>query len=253
MAPEQVLGQPIDGRADLFALGVMLWELLTWRPLFARPTAQEIAAMVVGGEVPRPSSLRSEVPPALDAVVMRALERDPRRRHASAGELARELGPFGLPRGDLARALGQLVRAVESRRAKARGPGIDRRRVTPASPPQGVAAVPTPPALAPVPTPGPSLRARLPTPDGLLPPAPGVAVAPMPLPMPLPLIPDTPAAGWASRLLWTVVVATAAFLAGAQWARTTGSVTTGNTADAHLPTRTNVIQPLIPSAEVRPR
>ena len=60
MAPEQLLGRPLDGRADLFSLGVVLWELLTWRPLFNRPTTQELAAvMLAATSSGRPRCARS--------------------------------------------------------------------------------------------------------------------------------------------------------------------------------------------------
>jgi serine/threonine-protein kinase len=86
MSPEQANGEALDGRSDLFAVGVMLWELLTGRALF-EGTARETLAQVLFAPIPRPSSLRPEVPADLEAVTMRLLERERSARYANA-ELA---------------------------------------------------------------------------------------------------------------------------------------------------------------------
>jgi serine/threonine protein kinase/tetratricopeptide (TPR) repeat protein len=91
MAPEQATGQFVDGRADLFSLGVVLFEMLTGRLPFGGTTANEILNDVLTTPAPAPSSLRSEIPPAVDAVVARALEKDPARRFQSATELRHAL------------------------------------------------------------------------------------------------------------------------------------------------------------------
>jgi len=92
MAPEQARGEPVDARADVFALGVVLWELCTGRRLFARDSdAATLAAVVAPAPVSRPSEWNEEVPPELDELVLRAVERDPARRLASADAFAEEL------------------------------------------------------------------------------------------------------------------------------------------------------------------
>jgi tRNA A-37 threonylcarbamoyl transferase component Bud32 len=92
MAPEQAGGGPVDGRADVYSLGVVLWELCTGRRLFARETEAATLAAVLGGPPPSPPSAWNEaVPPELDAVVLGALEREPARRTASADELGAAL------------------------------------------------------------------------------------------------------------------------------------------------------------------
>ena len=83
-APEVLTGTRADQRADVYAAGVVLWELLTGRS----PTFPDRA------KPPAPSSLRPDVPPALDAVVLRAIAADPTVRFGSAEELQRALGPF---------------------------------------------------------------------------------------------------------------------------------------------------------------
>lgn len=88
MAPEQARGEPLDGRADVFSLGVVLWELCAGRRLFARDTeAATLAAVLDPAPVGPPSAWNEEVPPALDEVILGALARDPARRTGSAEAL----------------------------------------------------------------------------------------------------------------------------------------------------------------------
>jgi tRNA A-37 threonylcarbamoyl transferase component Bud32 len=88
MAPEQARGEPVDARADVFAVGVLLWELCAGRRLFARETdAATLAALLATEPLSPPSAWNEAVPPALDAIAMGALERDPARRTPSAEAL----------------------------------------------------------------------------------------------------------------------------------------------------------------------
>jgi serine/threonine-protein kinase len=97
MAPEQARGEPVDARADLFALGVVLWELLSGRRLFARDSeAAALAALLSAEPVSRPSEWNEDVPPELDAAVLSALERDPERRTRSADEMLAALAAVEL-------------------------------------------------------------------------------------------------------------------------------------------------------------
>lgn len=92
IAPEQLNeGKPIDGRVDLFAMGIVLHELLVGERLFAGNNDLASLKKILDLDVPRPSSKRPGVSPELDRIVMRALERDPDRRFASAAEMARAL------------------------------------------------------------------------------------------------------------------------------------------------------------------
>lgn len=88
MAPEQLLGTEVTTRTDLYAAGIVLWETLTGRRLIDFKSMAENLRAVLELEVAPPSSLRTEVPNALDEVVMRAVERDPSDRFASAKEMA---------------------------------------------------------------------------------------------------------------------------------------------------------------------
>lgn len=88
MSPEQLTGQPVDRRADLFAAGVVLWEALTGKRLFLADDTQEIIHRIVDLPVPPPSLLNPAVPPAFDKIVARALEKDPNARYSTAREFA---------------------------------------------------------------------------------------------------------------------------------------------------------------------
>ncbi|MCP3062366.1 protein kinase [Myxococcus sp. K38C18041901] len=91
MSPEQSRGEDVDSRTDLFALGVVLWEMLTGGRLFDGDSELAVLRAVQQSVIPPPARLNPEVPAELDAVVMRALERDPAARFQTAGELERAL------------------------------------------------------------------------------------------------------------------------------------------------------------------
>lgn len=89
MAPEQILRGHVDRRTDVFAAGVVLWEALTCRRLFqSSKNVEQALARVVGEPIVPPSTYRPDVPPELDAIVLRAMERDPELRYPSAEALA---------------------------------------------------------------------------------------------------------------------------------------------------------------------
>jgi serine/threonine-protein kinase len=88
MAPEQVQGEEATRRMDIFAAGTVLWETLTCRPLFRRKDDVATINAVLGAEVPPPSSVVPNLPPALDDIVLKALHRDPSKRFQTAAEFA---------------------------------------------------------------------------------------------------------------------------------------------------------------------
>jgi len=90
LAPEQASGQPVDERADLYALGCVLYEMLTGAVPFRADTPVATMYRHVNEEPPPPSSIRP-VPAGLEAIVMRCLEKDPRRRFDSAVDLEHAL------------------------------------------------------------------------------------------------------------------------------------------------------------------
>ena len=182
MAPEQLLGQPLDGRADLFSLGVVLWELLTWRPLFNRPTTQELAAVMLGGDIERPSgAVPRGAARRWRQSVLRALDRDPAPA-AAPGAATWRASCAGSPRlPDQARQLlGQVLRAAGATDADARTPRRCR-APSPRSPSRR-----RPPALAP-------------------------PAAPTPVTV-------SPGGVRVRGLVWTLVVAALAFFGGVKWA-----------------------------------
>jgi serine/threonine-protein kinase len=93
MSPEQASGETddVDGRADIYSLGCVLFELLAGRPPHARVDYRAVLARVVRGEAPRVRNHRQEVSPALDAIVSRALARDRNDRFESAAALEQAL------------------------------------------------------------------------------------------------------------------------------------------------------------------
>jgi serine/threonine protein kinase len=88
VAPEQVLGQRVDARADIYALGCLLFEALTGEPPFAGWTGGPRALAHLDAPRPTPTDLRPDLPRAFDAVVQRAMATDPAQRYQSAGDLA---------------------------------------------------------------------------------------------------------------------------------------------------------------------
>jgi len=94
MAPEQMTAAVVDRRVDVWALGAVLWELLTLRRLFLRDTDVNTMYAVLSGEICPPSDHRSAVPPELDEIVLKALQRSPDERWQSAREMGKALRRF---------------------------------------------------------------------------------------------------------------------------------------------------------------
>jgi eukaryotic-like serine/threonine-protein kinase len=87
MAPEMVVELRADNRSDLFSLGAVLFEMLTLQRLFQGETTAEVLEKVIAGQHPSPRSFNPEIPDGVIAIVRTALQRDPSRRYASAGEM----------------------------------------------------------------------------------------------------------------------------------------------------------------------
>ena len=88
MAPEQVRGQTVDGRADLFALGTVLYEMLVGRRAFERDTAADTMTAILKEDPPEFDATRGHIPPALDRIVRHCLEKNVVERFQSARDVA---------------------------------------------------------------------------------------------------------------------------------------------------------------------
>jgi serine/threonine protein kinase len=117
MAPEQILGEPLDRRADIFSLGVLLFELTTRTRLYSEHTNAMAMAQIIDGVVPDPAERRPGYPPELTAIVRRALARDPAQRYQTAREMVDDLDVLAhARRWSFSRAaIGQLVQVIRSR------------------------------------------------------------------------------------------------------------------------------------------
>src|SRR5207248_9574620 len=133
MSPEQVAGSEVDGRSDIFALGIVLHELLTGRRLFKADSDVQTLARVRECNVAPPSRLNPQLPPGVDAIVLKALAKNPDDRYRTAQEfrlaiedwliqgrmsaasahLAEFLKPIYADRLDQDARLGPLVRHAE--------------------------------------------------------------------------------------------------------------------------------------------
>lgn len=91
LCPELLTARPVDRRADIWSLGVVLWEVVAGRRLFRRGTEVETAVAALHQEVPSLTSLNPHVPEELDRIVQRAVRRDPDSRYPTARQMARDL------------------------------------------------------------------------------------------------------------------------------------------------------------------
>jgi hypothetical protein len=110
MAPEQLLRESVDNRCDVYGAAAVLWEILAGERLFTSDSHVELVKKIRTAEIPPPSARRATVPPSLDGVAMRGLQRRPEDRYATALDMARALEETGTagPR----REVGAWVRAV---------------------------------------------------------------------------------------------------------------------------------------------
>lgn len=93
MSPEQVRGEPADHRSDIFSLGIILYEITVGRRLWRGP-AEQVMRRIVEESIPPPTYVRRDYPPALELIVMKALERRPHDRYQSAADLQHDLSEF---------------------------------------------------------------------------------------------------------------------------------------------------------------
>lgn len=94
LSPEQINGEELDGRCDIFALGIVLWELLTAKRLFVADTDMGVLRLIQSAKIEPPSTFNPAVPQALDAIVLKSLTRDKAKRYQTAEEFQRDLHKF---------------------------------------------------------------------------------------------------------------------------------------------------------------
>ncbi len=141
-APELLTGAPVDWRVDVFALGVVLWEMLLVRPLVPRSDPNAARQVILAGRFDAPSRVDPQVPQPFDAVVLSALALDPAQRTQSAGLLAQQLRALihglspGFDASEFVRVLARTIPEVPWRAPTAPpAPAPD-----PTAPPAGVMA-----------------------------------------------------------------------------------------------------------------
>jgi serine/threonine-protein kinase len=120
LAPEAALGGDVDLRADIFAVGIILWELLSGRRLFLGDTDFATVKMVQQAQVPALRQMRPDVSDELDRILARSLAKDPDQRYASARDLGRDLTAFLYRQGKPVSSfdIAELVRGAMALRKK---------------------------------------------------------------------------------------------------------------------------------------
>ena len=146
VAPEYIASGNFDERADLWALGVVMYELLTSRRLFDAPDNYQTISRVQKLPIPRPSRANPQVSPELDDIVMTALERDPGRRWQTAKMLSDALRGRAVQRGDKAEAqhVAEWVQWLYAQQPGTEASGMSKLR--------SIVAPPTPPGQREAPT-----------------------------------------------------------------------------------------------------
>lgn len=98
MSPEQMVSsRDVDVRTDIWAVGVILYELLSGQPPFSGETLPQLCAAILQQQPRAIAEMRSDLPPGLEAIVQRCLDKSPQNRFANVGDLALALAPFALP------------------------------------------------------------------------------------------------------------------------------------------------------------
>lgn len=114
MSPEQAMAKSLDHRSDIYSAGIVIWEMLAGRPLFNGATMAEMLVQMANPTIPPLTEVRPEVSPALDAIVARALAKDPSARYNRSDDFARALNELAVREGLTtgAEEVGNYLRAM---------------------------------------------------------------------------------------------------------------------------------------------
>ncbi len=119
MSPEQIRSERLTQRSDVFSAGIVLWELLAMRRLFPADQPEERMESILRGSYPRPSSLRHDLSPELDDIVMKALELSPDQRFATIREFSAALEPLaGASRREISQWVSELAHGALAERTR---------------------------------------------------------------------------------------------------------------------------------------
>ncbi len=94
LSPEQISGEVLDGRSDIFSMGIVLWEMLTAKRLFVADNDLAVLHMIQSAKIEPPSTYNPSIPQSLDAIVLRSLARDRDKRYHTGEEFQRDLHRF---------------------------------------------------------------------------------------------------------------------------------------------------------------
>ena len=94
MSPEQIRGEPVDARSDVFSFGAVLYEMATGQPPFSGETIEQIREAILGQAPASPRKVNPAVPAGLERVILKALEKEPSARYQSASDLLHDLNDF---------------------------------------------------------------------------------------------------------------------------------------------------------------
>jgi serine/threonine protein kinase len=120
MSPEQILGGQLDRRSDIFSVGTLMFEIITRTRLFSGASNAKAMQMILAGEIPAPESRRADVPPALSAIIKKALAFDREERYSTAEDLVDDLDTLARAQ-HWSLSLAQIAHAVRVTKTRMRG------------------------------------------------------------------------------------------------------------------------------------
>jgi serine/threonine-protein kinase len=122
LSPEAAMGQEVDARTDIFAVGIILWELLTGQRLFMGDTDFQTVKKVQQAQIPSASAINPDVPPELERILAKSLTRDPEARYRTARELGQDLSKLMFKLGTPVSAFDIAQIVIAAMRERTKGP-----------------------------------------------------------------------------------------------------------------------------------